>query len=67
MSQVLNQEVIQTDEYYQQEIRRMLEEMSKNNEIMQRDQEEIDWLKQKSRETLKRIDENLAKIERTLI
>ncbi len=67
MSQVLNQEVIQTDEYYQQEIRRMPEEMSKNNEIMQRDQEEIDWLKQKSRETLKRIDENLAKIERTLI
>ena len=67
MSQVLNQEVVQTDEYYQQEIRRMLDEMRKNNEIMQRDQEEIDWLKQKSRETLKRIDENLAKIERTLI
>lgn len=67
MNQVLNREAIQTDEYYQQEIRRMLEEMSRNNEIVQRDQEEIDWLKQKSRETLKRIDENLATIERMLI
>lgn len=67
MNQVLNKEAIQTDEYYQQEIRRMLEQMRRNDEIMQRDQEEIDWLKKKSRETLKRIDENLAIIERTLI
>ncbi len=67
MSQVLEQDVTESDEFYKSEIRRMVEQMRKNNEIMERDQQEIDLLKQKSRETLKRIDENLATIERTLV
>ncbi len=67
MSQVLEQDVTQSDEFYQKEIHRMLEEMRKNNEIMKRDQDEIDWLKSQSRQTMKRIDENLARIERMLV
>lgn len=67
MSQVLEQDTAQSNEFYKKEIRRMIEQMSKNNEIMKRDQDEIDWLKKQSRETLKRIDENIAIIERTLI
>lgn len=67
MSQVLEQDVTESDEFYKSEIRRMVEQMRKNNEIMECDQQEIDLLKQTSRETLKRIDENLATIERTLI
>lgn len=67
MSQVFEQDVTHSDEYYKKEIHRMLEEMQRNNEIMKRDQEEIDWLKQQSRETIKRIDANLAKIERILV
>lgn len=66
MSQVLNQETMQTDEYYKQEVRRMLEEMRISNEIMKRDQEEIDWLKKQSAKTMRQIQENLAKIEKTL-
>ncbi len=67
MSQVLEQDITESDEFYKNEIHRMVEQMRKNNEIMERDQQEIDLLKQKSREALKRIDENLATIERTLI
>ena len=66
MSQVLEQEVTQSDEVYKEEFRQLIEKIKLNNEIIERDQEEIDWLKQKSRETLKRIDINLAKIEATL-
>ncbi len=66
MSQLLEQDITESDEYYKEEIRRIIEKMRMNNEIMERDQEEIDWLKQNSRETLKRIDENLAKIEAIL-
>jgi hypothetical protein len=66
MSQVLEQDATQSDEFYKNEIRRMLEKIHLNNEIMKRDQEEIDWLKKQSRETIKRIDANLAIIERTL-
>lgn len=66
MNQVLEQDVTESDEFYKNEIRRMVEQMRINNEIMERDQQEIEWLKQKSRETLKRIDENLATIERSL-
>ncbi|CAN5857971.1 hypothetical protein BH20ACI4_BH20ACI4_32540 [soil metagenome] len=66
MSQVLEQDVTQSDEFYKNEIHRMVEQMQRNNEIIERDQEEINQLKMKSRETLKRIDENLAKIEATL-
>ena len=67
MSQVLEQEITQSDEYYQQEVRRMLAEMQRKNEIMKHDQEEIDYLKQRSRETLQRIDENLVRIEAVLL
>ena len=49
MSQVLNQETPQTDEFYKQEIHKMLVEMSRQNEKMNRDQEEIDWLKNNRR------------------
>ena len=66
MSQVLEQDITQSDEYYKKEVRRLIAEMQKYNEIMKRDQEEIDWLKKQSRETLKRIDANLAIIEKTL-
>ncbi|CAN5438717.1 hypothetical protein BH10ACI1_BH10ACI1_14270 [soil metagenome] len=66
MSQVLEPNATQSDEFYKNEINRMLEQIHLNNEIMKRDQEEIDWLKKQSRETMKRIDENLAIIERTL-
>lgn len=66
MSQVLEQDVTQTDEFYKAEFYRILEKIKLNNEIMERDQEEIDFLKQNSRETLKRIDKNLEKIEATL-
>lgn len=66
MSQVLEQDVTQTDEFYKAEFDRILEKIKLNNEIMERDQEEIDFLKQNSRETLKRIDKNLEKIEATL-
>jgi hypothetical protein len=66
MSQILEQDVTESDDFYKTEIRRMIEQMRRNNDIIERDQEEIDWLKQKSSETLKRIDENLAKIEATL-
>ena len=60
MNQVLEQDVTQSDEFYKNEISRILEQIHLNNEIMKRDQEEIDWLKKQSRETMKRIDANLA-------
>ena len=66
MSQVLNLEAVQTDEYYKQEVRRMITEMQKNNEIMKRDQEEIDWLKVQSVKTMRQIQENLEEIEKAL-
>ncbi|MGI8670620.1 MAG: hypothetical protein ACR2J3_12375 [Aridibacter sp.] len=66
MSQVLEQDVTQSDEFYKAEFYRILEKIKLNNEIMERDQEEIDFLKQNSRETLKQIDKNLEKIEATL-
>ncbi len=66
MSQVLEQETLQSDEYYKQEVRRMLAEMQQKNEIMKRDQEEIDWLKEQSAKTMRQIQENLDKIEKAL-
>ncbi len=66
MSQVLEQDVTQSDGFYKAEFYKILEKIKLNNEIMERDQEEIDFLKQNSRETLKRIDKNLEKIEATL-
>lgn len=66
MSQILEQDAIQSDEFYKEEFRQLIEKIRLNNEIMERDQEEINYLKLKSRETLKRIDANLAKIAATL-
>jgi peptidoglycan hydrolase CwlO-like protein len=66
MSQVLDQETLQSDEYYQQEVRRMLNEMRKKNKKMERDQKEIDDLKAHSAKTLKQIDIKLLEIERLL-
>ena len=66
MSQVLDQETLQSDEYYQQEVRRMLNEMRKKNKKMECDQKEIDDLKAHSAKTLKQIDIKLLEIERLL-
>ena len=66
MSQVLEQDATQSDEFYREEFNRLMEKIKLNNQIIERDQEEIDFLKNQSRETLKRIDINLAKIEATL-
>jgi len=66
MNQVLEQDTVQSDEYYKQEVRRMLDEMRKSNEIMNRDQEEIDWLKKQSAEAMRRIQDNLDRIEKVL-
>ena len=66
MSQVLEQDITQSDEYYKKEVRRLIAEMQKNNEIMKRDQEEIDWLKAQSAKTMRQIQENLETIEKTL-
>ncbi|MBA2493089.1 MAG: hypothetical protein H0V31_00165 [Acidobacteria bacterium] len=63
MSQVLEQDTIQSDEFYKQEVHRMLDEMERKNEKIKHDQEEIDWLKKQSLESLKRIDQNLKRIE----
>ena len=66
MSQVLNQETLPSDEYYKQEVYRMLDEMQKKNKKMERDQKEIDELKARSAKTLKQIDIKLLEIERLL-
>ncbi len=66
MNQVLEQDATKSDEFYKEEFNRLIEKIKVNNQIIERDQEEIDFLKQQSRETLKRIDINLAKIEATL-
>lgn len=66
MNQVLNEEATLSDEYYQQEVRKMLAEINVNNEKMRRDQEEINWLKQQSAATRQRIRENLERIEKIL-
>jgi hypothetical protein len=66
MSQVLNQETPQTDEFYKQEIHKMLAEMSRHNDKMNRDQEEISRLEMKSKNNLQRIEIKLQEIERIL-
>jgi len=66
MSQVLDQDTIQSDEFYKQEIHQMLDEMQKKNKKMERDQKEIDELKARSAKTLKQIDIKLLEIERLL-
>ncbi len=66
MSQVLNQETLPSDEYYKQEVYRMLDEMQKKNKKMERDQKEIDELKARSAKTLKQIDIKLLEIDRLL-
>ncbi len=63
MSQVLEQDTVKSDEFYRQEVHRLLEEMQRKNEKMEYDQEEIDWLKEQSLKSLKRIDQNLQRIE----
>ena len=66
MNQILSQETLQSDEYYKQEVRRMLAEMQQKNEVMKRDQEEIDWLRGQSAQTMRQIQENLDRIEKVL-
>ena len=66
MSQIIDQDAIRSDEFYKQEVHRMLNEMKHQNEKMARDQEEIDWLKKQSAETMIRIQENLERIEKVL-
>ncbi len=63
MSQVLNTEVTQTDKFYEQEVYRMLGEIRRNNEKMERDQEEIDRLKKQSAKNLQRIEIKIQKLE----
>lgn len=67
MSQVLGQDVEQSDEFYKAEFYRILEKIRLNNEKMDRDQEKIDRLALKSKKTLKRIDEKIIEIEKTLV
>ncbi len=67
MSQILEQEVTQSDEYYKKEIRRMIKEMQFKNEQMDKTQLEIEKFQKRSAETLKRIDNNIQKIENILI
>ena len=66
MSQIIDQDAIRSDEFYKQEVHRMLNEMKHQNEKMSRDQEEINWLKKQSAETMLRIQENLERIEKVL-
>lgn len=66
MSQVINQETAQSEEFYKREVNRMLAAIQHSNEKMERSQEEIDWLKQQSSESLRRIDQNLRQIEEFL-
>lgn len=66
MSQVLEQEALHSDEFYKQEVRRMLEELHKRNKKMERDQKEINNLRKRSAKTLKQIDAKLVEIERLL-
>jgi hypothetical protein len=66
MSQILEQEVTKSDEYYKKEVRRMLEKIRLNNEKMDRDQVEIDRLKEQSREILDRIEVKIRNIEKLL-
>ncbi|MGI8639595.1 MAG: hypothetical protein ACR2MG_06535 [Pyrinomonadaceae bacterium] len=63
MSRVLEQDTIQSDDFYKQEVHRMLAEMQRKNEKIKHDQEEIDWLKKQSLESLRRIDQNLQRIK----
>lgn len=66
MNRILEQDAAKPDEFYKDEFNRLIEKIRFSNQIIERDQEEIDLLKQQSRETLKRIDINLAKIEANL-
>ena len=66
MSQILDQEILQSDDYYKQEIHRIIDEFQKKNKKMERNQKEIDNLKKRSAETLKQIDIKLLEIERLL-
>lgn len=63
MSQILNQETLQSDEFYKKEVHRMIDELQRKSEKMEHDQKEIDWLKEQSFNSLKRIDQNLTRIE----
>ena len=63
MSQVLNQEATQTEEFYKREVYRMLNEIRGNNEKMELDQAEIDCSKERSAENLRRIEIKIQAIE----
>ncbi len=67
MSQVLEQDVEQSEEYYKAEFDRIMEKIRLNNEKMDKDQEEIDRLSKKSKKTLERIDQKILEIEKTLV
>ncbi len=67
MSQVLEQDVEQSEEFYKAEFYKILGKIRLNNQKMDKDQEEIDRLKLKSNETLKRIDQKILEIEKTLV
>lgn len=67
MSQVLEQDVEQSEEYYKAEFDRIMGKIRLNNEKMDKDQEEIDRLSKKSKKTLERIDQKILEIEKTLV
>ena len=63
MSQIIEQDAIQSDEYYRREIGRLLEEITLKNKQMDETQTEIEELQKKSTENLKRIDIKIQEIE----
>ncbi len=67
MSQVLEQDVEQSDESYRAEFYKILDKIKLNNQKMESDQKEIDRLEIKSQKTLERIDQKIADIEKTLV
>lgn len=62
MNQVLEQESVQSDEFYRQEINNLLSKIRLNNEKMERDQEEIERLEAESKSNLQRIGIKLQRI-----
>ena len=67
MNQVLEQDVMQPNEFYKKEISRLLKEIRLKNEQMDNSQLEIEELEEKSAETLKRIDIKIQEIENILM
>ncbi|MGI8670622.1 MAG: hypothetical protein ACR2J3_12385 [Aridibacter sp.] len=67
MSQVLEQDIEQSEEFYKAEFYKILEKIKLNNQKMKRDEEEFDRLELKSQKTLERIDQKILEIEKTLV